>query len=354
MIMQERPDVRPAHVLRRGAYDQPGDMVTRGLPAALSPPPGVTNRLALAQWIASRDNPLTARVTVNRLWQMLFGVGIVKTVEDFGSQGEWPTHPELLDWLAVEFMDSGWNVKQILKTMVMSRTYQQSARVTPELLARDPENRLYARGPRFRWPAEIVRDQALQVSGLLVEKIGGPSVKPYQPAGLWKELSGGTDYERDKGEALYRRSLYTYWKRAVPPPGMMTFDAAGRESCVVRENRTNTPLQALALMNDEAYLEAARKMAERMLREGGVTERSRLARGFALALLRPPSARESTVLLESLHHYRDRYETDPAAAGKLLAYGDSKADPDLKKPELAAWTMIASMILNLDETVTKE
>ena len=354
MIMQERPDVRLAHVLRRGAYDQPGDIVTRGLPAALAAPSGVTSRLALAQWIASRDNPLTARVTVNRLWQMIFGVGIVKTVEDFGSQGEWPTHPELLDWLAVEFMDSGWNVKQILKTMVMSRTYQQSARVTPELLARDPENRLYARGPRFRWPAEVVRDQALQVSGLLVEKVGGPSVKPYQPAGLWKELSGGTDYERDKGEALYRRSLYTYWKRAVPPPGMMTFDAAGRESCVVRENRTNTPLQALALMNDEAYLEAARKMAERMLREGGVTERSRLARGFALALLRPPSARESTVLLESLHHYRDRYETDPAAAGKLLAYGDSKADPDLKKPELAAWTMIASMILNLDETVTKE
>ena len=354
MIMQERPDVRPAHVLRRGAYDQPGDIVTRGLPAALATPSGVTNRLALAQWIVSRDNPLTARVTVNRLWQMLFGVGIVKSVEDFGSQGEVPTHPELLDWLAVEFMDSGWNVKQILKTMVMSRTYQQSARVTPELLVRDPENRLYARGPRFRWPAEIVRDQALQVSGLLVEKIGGPSVKPYQPAGLWKELSGGADYERDKGEALYRRSLYTYWKRAVPPPGMMTFDAAGRESCVVRENRTNTPLQALALMNDEAYLEAARKMAERMLREGGVTERSRLARGFALALLRPPSVRESTVLLASLHHYRDRYETDPAAAGKLLAYGESKADLDLKKPELAAWTMIASMILNLDETVTKE
>jgi hypothetical protein len=353
MIMQERPDVRPAHVLRRGAYDQPGEVVGRGVPASLSSQPMKT-RLDLANWIVSRDNPLTARVTVNRFWQMLFGTGIVKTVEDFGSQGEWPTNPELLDWLAVELMDNGWNTKQLLKTMVMSRTYRQSSRVTPELLNRDPENRLYARGPRFRWPAEVVRDQALLVSGLMVEKVGGPSVKPYQPAGLWKELSGGADYERDKGEALYRRSLYTYWKRAVPPPGMMTFDAAGREACVVRENRTNTPLQALALMNDEAYLEAARKLAERMMREGGATEADRLSRGFGLALLRPPSQRESAVLLASLHHYRDRYETDPVAANKLLAYGDSKSPDDLKKSELAAWTMLASMILNLDETVTKE
>jgi hypothetical protein len=354
MIMQERPDVRQAYLLRRGAYDQPGDLVTRGLPASLAPGLKITSRLELANWIVSRQNPLAARVTVNRMWQMLFGTGIVKTVEDFGSQGEWPTNAELLDWLAVEFMDSGWNVKQMLKTMVMSRTYQQSARVTPELLARDPENRLYARGPRFRWPAEVVRDQALSVSGLLVEKVGGPSVKPYQPAGLWKELSGAADYERDKGEALYRRSLYTYWKRAVPPPGMMTFDAAGREACVVRENRTNTPLQALALMNDEAYLEAARKMAERMLREGGSAEADRLKRGFELALLRPPTAKESTVLMASLHHYRDRYETEPAAAAKLLSYGESTVGADFKKPELAAWTMLASMILNLDETVTKE
>jgi len=353
MVMQERPDVRDAHILRRGAYDQPGEKVGRALPAVLTTG-NVTNRLELAKFIVGRENPLTARVTVNRLWQMLFGVGIVKSVEDFGSQGEWPTHPELLDWLALEFVDSGWNVKQMLKTMVMSRTYQQGARITPELLAKDPENRLYGRGPRFRWPAEVVRDQALSVSGLLVEKVGGPSVKPYQPAGLWKELSGGEDYHRDSGAALYRRSLYTYWKRAVPPPGMMTFDAAGREACVVRENRTNTPLQALALMNDEAYLEAARKLAERILREGGTTEPDRLRRGFALALLRPPSARETTVLLSSLHHYRDRYQTDPAAAAKLLAYGESKTAGELAKPELAAWTMLASMILNLDETVTKE
>ena len=353
MIMQEQPNVRAAHVLKRGAYDQPGDIVSRGVPASLSTRP-IANRLELANWIVSRENPLTARVTVNRLWQMLFGTGIVKTVEDFGSQGEWPTHPELLDWLAVEFMESGWNVKQMLKTMVLSRTYQQSARVTPDLLNRDPENRLYARGPRFRWPAEVVRDQALAVSGLLVENIGGPSVKPYQPAGLWKELSGGVDYERDKGEALYRRSLYTYWKRAVPPPGMMTFDAAGREACVVRENRTNTPLQALALMNDEAYLEAARKLAERMLQEGGTTEESRLSRGFALTLLRKPNPRETAVLRASLHHHHDRYQTDPASAAKLLTYGESPASPRFPKPELAAWTMVASMILNLDETVTKE
>ncbi|MBY0504846.1 MAG: DUF1553 domain-containing protein [Bryobacteraceae bacterium] len=354
MIMQERPEIREAHILRRGAYDQPGDRVSRALPQVLAPGAQTTNRLQLAQWLVGRQNPLTARVTVNRFWQMLFGTGIVKTVEDFGSQGEWPTHPELLDGLAVEFMDSGWNVKQMLKTMVMSRTYQQSSRVTPDLLARDPENRLYARGPRFRWPAEVVRDQALEVSGLLVEKLGGPSVKPYQPEGLWAELSGGVDYSRDKGENLYRRSLYTYWKRAVPPPGMMTFDAAGREACVVRENRTNTPLQALALMNDEAYLEAARKLAERMLGEGGSTEESRLQRGFALALLRAPAARESNVLLASLHHYRDRYETDPAAATKLLAHGDSPVGSKWKQPELAAWTMLASLLLNLDETVTKE
>ena len=202
---------------------------------------------------------------------MHFGVGIVKTVEDFGSQGEWPTHPELLDWLATEFMRTGWDVKAIAKTIVTSATYRQSSSVSKELLQRDPENRLLARGPRFRLAAEMVRDQALSISGLLVEKIGGPSVKPYQPQGLWKELAGGEDYKQDKGEGLYRRSLYTFWKRAVPPPSMMTFDSAGREACVVRETRTNTPLQALTLMNDVTYLEAARVMAERMMMEGGAT-----------------------------------------------------------------------------------
>ena len=285
---------------------------------------------------------------------MLFGTGIVKTVEDFGSQGEWPVHPELLDWLATEFVRNGWDIKATLKTMVMSAAYQQSSRATPEMLQRDPENRLLAHGPRLRLPAEMLRDQALAMSGLLVETLGGPSVKPYQPAGLWKELAGGTDYQRDAGSALYRRSLYTYWKRAVPPPGMMTFDSAGREACTVRESRTNTPLQALTLMNDETYLEASRKIAERMLLEGGATPESRIDFGFRLATARSPRERERSVLLASLHHHLDRYQTDKPAALRYLAQGESPISASLDKSELAAYSTVASMLLNLDETVTKE
>jgi hypothetical protein len=220
----------------------------------------------LAQWLVSPANPLTARVNVNRIWQMLFGTGIVQTVEDFGSQGEWPSHPDLLDSLAVEFMENGWNVKALLKTIVTSATYRQSSDGNAELLARDPENRLLARGARLRLPAESIRDLALAASGLLVERIGGPSVKPYQPAGIWSELAGGKDYEPDKGPDLYRRSLYTYWKRTAPPPFPMNFDHAGRESCVVRESRTNTPLQALNLMNDVTFVEASRVLAQSAIR----------------------------------------------------------------------------------------
>ena len=227
-------------------------------------------------------------------------------------------HPELLDWLATEFVRTGWDIKATLKTMLMSAAYQQSSRATPELLQRDPDNRLLARGARLRLPAEMVRDQALAMSGLLVEQLGGPSVKPYQPAGLWKELAGGTDYERDHGPSLYRRSLYTYWKRAVPPPGMMTFDSAGREACTVRESRTNTPMQALTLMNDETYLEAARKIAERMMVEGGATQAARIDYGFKLITARAPRERERGVLLSSLHHHLDRYQTGGAAAQKML------------------------------------
>jgi hypothetical protein len=356
MVMQELPYVRETHLLRRGAYDQPGEKVTRGLPASLPPLPdgAPVNRLGLAQWLVSPQNPLTARVTVNRFWQMLFGTGIVKTVEDFGSQGEWPTHPELLDWLATEFIHSGWNVKALLKTIVMSATYRQSSRVTPELLQLDPDNRLLARGPRFRLAPEMLRDQALAASGLLVERLGGPSVKPYQPAGLWKELSGGSDYQRDSGDKLYRRSLYTFWKRAVPPPGLMTFDAAGRETCVVRETRTNTPLQALTLMNDETYLEAARKVAERMMREGGATPAERLRYGFLLIAARPPADRELAVLSASFHRNRDRYQSNPAAAQKFLSAGESERDASLNPIDLAAYTVVASTLLNLDEAVTKE
>ncbi|MEZ5351111.1 MAG: DUF1553 domain-containing protein [Bryobacteraceae bacterium] len=355
MVMREMETPRKTNVLIRGAYDRPGDPVSRSTPAALPPLPAdvPNNRLGLARWLTSPDHPLTARVTVNRFWQMLFGAGIVATVEDFGSQGEAPTHPELLDWLATEFIRTGWDVKGILKTIVMSAAYQQDSNATAELVQRDPSNRLLARGPRFRLPAETVRDQALAISGLLVESIGGPSVKPYQPAGLWEELSGQR-YDRDKGPGLYRRSLYTYWKRSAPPPGMMTFDSAGREACTVRETRTNTPLQALTLMNDETYLEASRKMAERMIHEGGATPESRIEYGFRLATARSPHDKESGVLLRGFHHYLDRYNTNPAAAKQLLSHGDAPPDSSIAPVELAAYSSVASLILNLDETITKE
>ena len=356
MVMQDAPAPRETHLLVRGMYDRPGKKVNPGVPAALPPlPPGVPdNRLGLAKWMVDPANPLTARVAVNRFWQNAFGVGLVKTVEDFGSQGEWPSHPELLDWLATEFMRTGWNMKAIQKTIVMSATYRQASRVTPELLQKDPDNRLLARGPRLRLPAEAVRDQALAISGLLVDKIGGPSVKPYQPAGLWKELSGGDDYKPDTGEGLYRRSLYTYWRRTAPPPMMMNFDAAGREVCVVRELRTNTPLQALNLMNDVTYLEAARKMAERMMREGGSTPASRIGYGFELATARKPDSRESEVLLSSFSYYRDVFQNRPADAAKFLAQGEAARDERLGVRELAAYSVVASLILNLDAAVTKE
>ena len=252
---------------------------------------------------------------------MLFGTGIVKTVEDLGSQGEWPVHADLLDWLAVEFVEHGWSVKHMLKTMVMSATYRQSSRVTPELIARDPENRLLARGPRLRLSPEMIRDQALAVSGLLVEKIGGPPVRPYQPAGLWQELAGGQGYKEDAGEGLWRRSLYTYWRRTVAPPSMVTFDAPTRETCVIRENRTNTPLQALNLMNDVAYVEAARKLAERMIAEGGAGAESRARRGYELVLGRVPSARESAALLKAFSKFDAFYREHPDNASQFVSHG---------------------------------
>ena len=263
MVMKEMEHPRETFLLQRGAYDRPGEKVQAAVPASLPPMPASLprNRLGLARWLVDPANPLTARVAVNRYWQMLFGMGLVKTVEDFGSQGESPVHPELLDWLATEFVRTGWDVKGILKTVVTSATYRQSSRVTPELIQKDPENRLLARGPRVRLSAEIVRDQALAISGLLVEKVGGPSVKPYQPAGLWKDLSGAEDYQPDRGDNLYRRGIYTFWKRAVAPPMMLNFDSAAREACVVRDTRTNTPLQALNLMNDVTFVEASRVLA---------------------------------------------------------------------------------------------
>jgi hypothetical protein len=292
MVMQELPEPRPTYLLRRGAYDAPGESVHRGVPAVLPPMPkdAPDNRLGLARWLVSKQNPLTSRVAVNRLWQMLFGAGLVRTAGDFGVQGELPSHPELLDWLAVELRENGWNVKDLLKTIVTSATYRQSSRATPELLQRDPGNRLLALGPRLRLSAEMIRDQALYVSGLLAEKQGGRSVKPYQPAGLLKDMvfSNMTEYAQEQGEDLWRRSLYTFWKRTVMPPAMQVFDASTREYCQVSEARTNTPLQALNLMNDVTYVESARMLGQRMLKEGGAKPGDRLRWGFRLASGRAP------------------------------------------------------------------
>jgi len=279
----------------------------------------------------------------------------VNTTEDFGVQGDSPSHPELLDWLATEFVRSGWDTKAIQKLIVTSATYRQSSWATPELMARDPENRLLARGPRNRLPAEMVRDQALSAAGLLVDKVGGPSVKPYQPAGLWKEISmQDMDYFESKGADLYRRSLYTFWKRTIAPPMMVNFDAANREACVVRETRTNTPLQALNLMNDVTFLEAARLLGTRMMKEGGEAAGARLAHGFRLATGHRPSAAETEVLRRNLQWHLDYFSTDPGKAKEFLSQGESPADPALEPRQLAAYAAVASMILNLDEVVTKE
>jgi hypothetical protein len=352
MVMEEAPEPKDTFLLQRGAYDRPGEKVSRGVPDVLNPSGRpAANRLELARWMADPANPLTARVAVNRIWQMYFGTGIVKTVEDFGSQGEWPSHPELLDWLATEFVSSGWDLKQLHKTIVTSATYRQSSDVRPELAARDPENRLLARSPRLRLPAEVLRDQALAVSGLLVEKIGGPSVRPYQPAGLWSEL-GGADYKPDRGEGLYRRSLYTFWKRTAPPPFMANFDSALRESCTVRESRTNTPLQALNLMNDVQFVEAARALAQRVLREAASADR--LALAYRLVLARMPTELERHKFAQSVAFYSDHFQTNPNAAAQLIRMGASAPDQTINAAELASWTMVCSLILNLDEAVTRE
>jgi hypothetical protein len=283
---------------------------------------------------------------------MLFGNGLVKTVDDFGAQGEWPSHPELLDWLAVEYRESGWDTKRLLRRIVTSAAYRRSSRMTAEMHKRDPENRLLARGPRLRLAAEMIRDQALAASGLLVERLGGPSVKPYQPPGLWNELAD-TEYHRDRGAALYRRGLYVFWKRTVAPPGLVTFDAAGRETCTVRETRTNTPLQALNLLNDVTYVEAARMLAQRVLSEARTPE-ERIIRAFRLVLARTPRPAERAVLLAGLARHREHYQKDRAAARKLTSAGDARRDEKLDVAELAAWTAVASVILNLDEAITKE
>jgi hypothetical protein len=355
MVMEEMPRPRETHLLKRGAYDAPGEIVTPTLPEFLASSPGdyPPNRLGLARWLVSPSDPLLARVTVNRFWQMLFGTGIVRTVEDFGSQGEWPSHPELLDWLATEFVSTGWDVKALLKTIVTSASYRQSSRGTADLLQRDPENRLLARGSGVRLTADVVRDQALAMAGVLVNKVGGPSVMPYQPAGIWKELNSSEDYVQSHGEDLYRRSLYTFWKRTVPPPTMANFDASSRESCVVRRSVTNTPLQALDLMNDITYVEAARVMAQRMIEEGGLTPEARIRLAFRLATARPPKPAESHVLVASFNRELHTFKARPDAAIKYVGLGEYPRDERLNVSELAAYTTVASLILNLSETVTK-
>jgi hypothetical protein len=362
MVMAELEKPRETLMRVRGEYDKLGEKVTAGVPAALPPLPAdaPANRLALARWLVAPDHPLTARVTVNRLWQLHFGTGLVKTTEDFGSQGEWPSHPGLLDWLAREFIESGWDMKHLHRLMLTSAAYRQSSRVTPELHARDPENRLLARGPRFRLQAEFIRDQALAISGLLNGDIGGKSVSPYQPPGLWEELSMREDsknfsaqfFVQSTGRDLYRRSMYTFIKRSSPPPQMSTFDAPDRETCSVRRPRTNTPLQALILLNDPTYIEASRKLAERLLHRRK-TDADRLAYAFRLATARLPRSAEAAALAEVLEAQRRHFAADRAAALRLLANGESPRDESLDPAELAAWTMVASTILNLDETVTK-
>lgn len=359
MVMQDLPQPRPTYILIRGAYDKPGEPVQPATPAALPPMPADAppNRLGLARWLVDPNHPLTARVTVNRLWQQLFGTGLVKTPEDFGSQGQWPSHPELLDWLASEFIASGWNVQHMLRLMVGSYTYQQSSRVTPELWERDPANTLLARGPRFRLDAEVVRDAALYASGLLVERMGGRGVKPYQPEGVWEAVgfvgSNTSIFQRDTGPALYRRSLYTFWKRTAPPPGLAAFDAPSRETCTVRRARTNTPLQSLVLMNDEQYVEASRHLAQRMI-SAGPQAADRLRLGFRWVTARQPAAAELEVLLRVLAAQQAEFAQDPGAAERLLSVGESPRPQQADAVELAAYTMVANLLLNLDETITKE
>ncbi|MBV8550168.1 MAG: DUF1553 domain-containing protein [Acidobacteriaceae bacterium] len=360
MIMGEMEKPRDTFVLLRGDYRNQGEKVEPNTPAVLPPLPkdAPRNRLTLAKWLVDPGNPLTARVAVNHFWQMYFGIGIVKTSEDFGSQGDPPSNQELLDWLATEFIRTNWNVKAMQRLIVTSAVYRQDSKVTPELLEKDPENRLLARGPRFRLPAEMVRDNALLISGLMNDQIGGPSVFPYQPKGLWEEMAFGGDfsaqtYEQSHGPDLYRRSMYTFWKRTVPYPSLNTFDAPDREKCTARRGVTNTPLQALVLMNDPTYVEASRALAERDLRDAAPAEADRIRYAFRLATDREPSPQEFTILDALYKKQIVHYEKNRAAAEKLLSSGESKRNPKFDAAELAAWTMVSSTILNMDETITK-
>jgi hypothetical protein len=361
MVMRDMPKPRDTFVLQRGAYDKPTGKVWADVPSVLPPFPtgAARTRLGFSQWLMSRNHPLTARVIVNRIWAEVFGRGLVTTLEDFGTQGASPSHPELLDWLSVELIDSGWNVHHLLRLIVSSSTYRQAAMVMPEALRRDPGNKFYSRGPRFRMKAEVLRDTALAASGSLVHRLGGPSVRPYQPAGLWVEVQvtddsySGGPYVQSTGDDLYRRSVYTWWKRTCPPPNLNTFDAPEREFCRVQRSRTNTPLQALVLLNDPTFVEAARQLAQRVIVQAGPEVHDRISLAFQRSLSRTPQPRELAVLVDALTRYRQRFEADPAAAKRLISVGDSTPSATMKPAELAAYTAVANIILNLDEFVTK-
>ncbi len=360
MVMEEMSKPRDTFVLVRGDFRTFGDKVSPGVPASLPPLPADAppNRLGLARWLVDPGHPLVSRVTVNRYWQQYFGTGLVKTSEDFGTQGEWPSHPELLDWLAGEFIGSGWDIKALQRLIVMSAVYRQSSRVSPELQKRDPSNRLLARGPRFRLDAEMIRDNALAVSGLLDDRLGGPSVSPYQPAGLWEAVGFGREfsaqrYEQSHGRDLYRRGIYVYWKRALPYPPLLTFDAPNREVCTDNRARTNTPLQALVLLNDPVYIESARVLGQRILSEGGASVDDRIGFAFKLCTARAPRQQELDVLKEIYAAQLARFQADTAAAAKLVAIGESPPPDGVDAAELAAWTAVGNVLLNLDETITK-
>jgi hypothetical protein len=358
-VMEELPTDRrrTTHIQYRGNFLDRGPVVTAGMPAAFTASNSARtttgpDRLALARWLVSRDNPLTARVMVNRLWEKLFGIGLVATSEEFGSQGDPPSHPELLDWLAVEFIESGWNVKHMIRLIVTSATWRQASAVSPELAARDPDNRLLAHGPRVRMPAETIRDAALASAGLLSRKMGGPPVQPPQPAmGLTAAFGGGTDWLASKGEDRHRRGIYTRWRRSNPYPSMATFDAPNREVCTLRRPRTNTPLQALVLLNDPVYLEAAQALGRRMVRDGGSTDADRIIHGFRLVFTRFPTQAEVDRLAALLATVRERYAANPKAATTLATNPLGPLPAGADPIDMAAWTTAASVMLNLDEFV---
>ena len=357
MIMEDIDSLRDTYVLTRGMYDAPTIKVNSGTPESILPFPDdyPRNRLGLAWWLTTSKNPLTSRVAVNRYWQLIFGHGIVSTPDDFGSQGSLPTHPLLLDWLAVEFMESGWDLKGLLKKMLMSSTYMQSSRIAPGALKKDYDNTYYSRNSNERLTAEMIRDHVLAISGLLNREIGGPYVKPYQPRGVWQQIvseSGGEfKYRESKGFDLYRRSLYSHWRRTVPPPSMITLDASTRDKCTVKRQTTNTPLQSLVLLNDPQYVEASRILAEKMIKEGGSNVKDRIIFAFRLATSRKPNVRELGELVDLYDQQVQYYSQMPEASLELFSIGDSPVDSEIDNTALAACTIIASTIINLDETI---